>query len=278
MKSNCYVLLCLALPLLAGVCSGQQDAQGCKDSPLISRFPGSVITTCTQKPDERFDFVLQSGPKKNVEGEFHQIKYQFPKSANRDQVMSNLNAALKRAGYSIMYDSSYHGELTAHKGGTWVELEISSGGSIVETIVQEDAPKQKDAAPKQDVPVADAAALSNTLMSSGHAVVNGIFFESGKADVKPDSAAALQEIAKLMQQNPQLKLYVVGHTDNSGPLAVNIDISKQRAAAVAQVLTTKYGIARDRLWTYGDGPFSPIASNDTEQGRALNRRVELVKQ
>jgi len=71
---------------------------------------------------------------------------------------------------------------------------------------------------------------------------------------------------------------VVGHTDNAGALAGNIDLSKRRAASVVQALTTQYGIPAARLQAYGDGPYAPVASNDSEDGRSLNRRVELVKQ
>jgi outer membrane protein OmpA-like peptidoglycan-associated protein len=109
-------------------------------------------------------------------------------------------------------------------------------------------------------------------------VVNGILFDTGKADVKPESAPALDEVAKLLKQNPKLKVYVVGHTDNVGALAANIDLSKRRAAAVMQALIAKYGIPAAQLQAYGDGPYAPIASNDSEDGRTLNRRVELVEQ
>ncbi len=101
---------------------------------------------------------------------------------------------------------------------------------------------------------------------------------AGKAEVKPESGAALQEIVKLLKQDGKLKVYVVGHTDNVGALAANIELSRRRAAAVAQALTTQYGVAADRLLAYGDGPCAPLASNDSDDGRALNRRVELVKQ
>jgi outer membrane protein OmpA-like peptidoglycan-associated protein len=87
----------------------------------------------------------------------------------------------------------------------------------------------------------------------------------------------LTEIAKLLEQDPKLKLYVVGHTDNQGTLDMNMDLSRQRADAVVKVLTTKYSVAAARLHTLGDGPSAPVASNDTEEGRAKNRRVELVK-
>jgi outer membrane protein OmpA-like peptidoglycan-associated protein len=77
---------------------------------------------------------------------------------------------------------------------------------------------------------------------------------------------------------PNLKLYVVGHTDNVGGLAANLELSRRRAAAVVQALTTQYGVAAGRLQAYGAGPYAPVASNDSEDGRALNRRVDLVKQ
>ena len=155
-------------------------------------------------------------------------------------------------------------------GKTWIQIEISNNGSIRETAVTEIELKQEV--------FADAAALSSGLTSSGHIVASGILFDTGKADVKPESAAALKEIAKLLNQNPKLKLYIVGHTDNAGALEGNIDLSKRRAAAVVQTLTSQYAIAPARLQPFGDGPYAPLASNDSEDGRSLNRHVELVKQ
>ena len=75
-----------------------------------------------------------------------------------------------------------------------------------------------------------------------------------------------------------LKLYVVGHTDNQGTLAMNMDLSKRRADSVVASLTTKFAVPAGRLQAYGSGPYSPVASNDAEEGMAKNRRVELVKQ
>ncbi len=88
----------------------------------------------------------------------------------------------------------------------------------------------------------------------------------------------MEEVAKLLKQNAAMKVYVVGHTDNVGALASNLDLSKRRAAAVVPMLTTKYGVAAGRLQSFGNGPYAPLASNDDEAGRTLNRRVELVKQ
>jgi outer membrane protein OmpA-like peptidoglycan-associated protein len=171
----------------------------------------------------------------------------------------------------MVYDSGDSGDFTGHMGKTWIQIEISGGGGIPETIVVETALTQ-------DV-VATAAALSSGLTGSGHAVVNGILFDTGKAGVKSESAPALEEVVKLLQEDPKLKLYVAGHTDNVGALAANVDLSNRRAAAVVvQLLVAKYSVAADRLLPHGDGPDSRLASNDTEDGRAVNRRVELVKQ
>jgi outer membrane protein OmpA-like peptidoglycan-associated protein len=131
---------------------------------------------------------------------------------------------------------------------------------------------------ESDLITVDAASLANDINRTGHASVYGIYFDTGKADVKPESDATLKEVAKLLQGDPMLKLYVVGHTDNVGTLASNMDLSRRRANAVTQLLTTKYGVAAARLSAQGDGPTAPVASNDSEDGRAKNRRVELVKQ
>jgi OmpA-OmpF porin, OOP family len=270
MRATRLMLVCLAMPFAVHVCLAQ-DAKGCKDSPLISRFPGSIITGCNDKADNVGTFTMDGGkPAKKIEGEYHQIDYKFPSTATKAQVVRNLNTALRTAGYSFDYDSGDYGDFTVHMGKTWIMVEISGGGTIRETIVVETALTQ-------DV-VANAAALSSGLAANGHMVLNGILFDTGKAEVKPESAPALQEIVKLLKQDAKLKLYVVGHTDNVGALAGNIDLSKRRAAAIVQVLTTQDGVAADRLQPYGDGPYAPLASNDSEAGRALNRRVELVKQ
>ena len=271
MKAARLIALCLATPFAAHVCAAQtQDAQGCKDSPLISRFPGSVIADCKDKADDKFNFTLDKGLHQAVEGEFHLIRYNFPSTASKAQVVRNLNTALRKAGYTMVYDSGDYGDFTGHMGKTWIQIEIGGGGSILETIVVETALTQ-------DV-VANAAALSGGLTSNGHAVVNGILFDTGKAEVKPESAPALEEVAKLLKQDAKLKIYVVGHTDNVGSLAANMDLSKRRAAAVVQLLITQYGVAADSLQAYGDGPYAPVASKASEDGRGLNRRVELVMQ
>ena len=131
---------------------------------------------------------------------------------------------------------------------------------------------------ESDLITVNAASLANDIKRAGHASVYGIYFDTGKADIKPESDATLKEIAKLLQGDAMLKLHVVGHTDNQGALDMNMDLSRRRADAVLGALTTKYAVPAGRLRAFGCGPYSPVASNDSEDGRAKNRRVELVKQ
>jgi len=126
--------------------------------------------------------------------------------------------------------------------------------------------------------VADAKSLMSDIQAKGSASVYGIYFDFDKADIKPESEPAIKEIAKLLQENRGLKLYVVGHTDNIGTIDYNLKLSKARADAVIRELTSKYKISPGRLRAFGVASLAPVASNKTEEGRAKNRRVELVEQ
>jgi outer membrane protein OmpA-like peptidoglycan-associated protein len=130
---------------------------------------------------------------------------------------------------------------------------------------------------KQDV-VANADVLSKGIKDSGRVAVYGIYFDTGKADLKPASDPALAEIVKMLKADANLKIYVVGHTDNAGQFASNVRLSQDRAASVVNVLMSKHGIAAARLTPFGAGPTSPVASNKSDEGKAKNRRVELVGQ
>jgi outer membrane protein OmpA-like peptidoglycan-associated protein len=125
---------------------------------------------------------------------------------------------------------------------------------------------------------ASAALFQSGLKISGHVEVPGIYFDTGKAELKPESDAAVAEVARLLKTDPSLKVYVVGHTDNVASLELNMQLSQARAQAVVQALVGKHGIAAGRLIGRGAGPLAPVASNDAEAGRSKNRRVELVKQ
>jgi outer membrane protein OmpA-like peptidoglycan-associated protein len=124
----------------------------------------------------------------------------------------------------------------------------------------------------------DAGTMAKDVAATGHVALYGIYFDTDKADLKPESAPTLEEIAKFLKQEPKMTLYVVGHTDNVGGYEYNMGLSERRAGAVVKELTTKHGVQAARLKPAGTGPLAPVAPNDTEDGRAKNRRVELVKQ
>jgi outer membrane protein OmpA-like peptidoglycan-associated protein len=124
----------------------------------------------------------------------------------------------------------------------------------------------------------NAQALNEDITKTGHAAIYGIYFDTGKAVIKPESQPAMAEIAKMLAATPTLRLHVVGHTDNVGSVASNMALSKQRAEAVVNALVSDHRIAPARLIANGVGPLAPVASNAAEEGRAKNRRVELVAQ
>jgi OmpA-OmpF porin, OOP family len=119
--------------------------------------------------------------------------------------------------------------------------------------------------------------MKQSIHDTGKVALYGVYFDTDKDVVKAESQPTLDEIAKLLKADPSLKLHVVGHTDNQGKIEYNIDLSKRRAASVVKELSTKYGIAGTRLDAFGCGVYSPVASNSSDEGRAKNRRVELVE-
>lgn len=124
----------------------------------------------------------------------------------------------------------------------------------------------------------NAGDMAKGIAAEGKVAVYGVYFDTGKADLKPESKPALGEMAKLLQQDPKLKVYIVGHTDNQGAIAANVELSQKRADAVVKALSTEYKVDGKRLAAKGVASYAPVASNDNDAGREKNRRVELVKQ
>lgn len=118
--------------------------------------------------------------------------------------------------------------------------------------------------------------MSNAITKTGKVSLYGILFDTAKAEIKPESSAALVEISKLMKASPRLRLLVVGHTDAVGAFDGNRELSQRRAMAVAKALQAQYGIQASRLQSFGASFAAPVDSNENEAGRAKNRRVELV--
>ena len=129
-----------------------------------------------------------------------------------------------------------------------------------------------------DMVTVDAEAIGKGIDANGHMAIYGILFDTDSADINPESAPILAEIAKLLQARPSLNILVVGHTDNQGAYEYNMNLSGRRAGAVARYLADQHGLAPNRMHSAGVGFLAPVSSNDTPAGRAKNRRVELVKQ
>jgi len=128
-----------------------------------------------------------------------------------------------------------------------------------------------------NVRFAEGCRPAKDMLAEGKLVTYGIHFESGSDVVLPDSAPILRQIAAYLEAKPDVKLKITGHTDNVGKPAANLDLSKRRAAAVAAVLATQFGIAAERFQTDGKGDSQPVSGNVKPDGRAMNRRVEFAK-
>ncbi|MGH7682289.1 MAG: OmpA family protein [Candidatus Eiseniibacteriota bacterium] len=128
-----------------------------------------------------------------------------------------------------------------------------------------------------NVRFAEGCRPAKDMLAEGKLVTYGIHFETGSDVVQPDSAPILRQIAAYLESKPDVKLNITGHTDNVGKAADNLDLSKRRAASVAKVLSTQFGIAADRFQADGKGDTQPLSSNAKPEGRAMNRRVEFAK-
>jgi OmpA-OmpF porin, OOP family len=261
--------------LVAGPAAAQsKDAANCKDHPLLTRLPDYRIESCVQKQFDAYKFNVAKG-QNQVEGQFWNIRYQPPPGLTTKpstlQVLRNVENAITKIGGTVLASDSSKETLKIESDGKelWVEVWADYTGKYILTIVEK-------AAMAQEI-TASADVFAKGLKATGHVTVDGILFETGKADLKPESQQAIGEVSKLLKADASLKVYVVGHTDNAGTLDGNVKLSQDRAASVVQALV-RSGIDASRLKAFGSGPYSPVASNDADAGRAKNRRVELVKQ
>lgn len=303
----------IAFAFFLGV-SGFGLSLGAKDHPLIKPYAGSGPpsreffefdeSTIPLGPTTKDGILTKS---QRLEGKITKLNYANPAGRSTLEIFRNYETALKQGGFEMLYaciaqpptagpDSCGPGtatvpgwfgnrgwpyssplkprylaaRLSRSEGDVWVALEVRPANTLI-LLVETKAMETR-------MVTVNAAALAGDITRVGHVAVYGIYFDTGKADIKPESEPVLQQIAKLVKENAALKLHVVGHTDNVGALAMNLDLSRRRAASVVQALTTKFGIAAARLHAEGVGPLGPVATNKSEEGRAKNRRVELVEQ
>ena len=256
--------------------AAEPDKKGCADHPVFpTRMSGYSIGDCETKDFDAFEFETGKRDKAIVEGRRTKLTYRVEDRSKEPSglaVVRNYENAIKSVRGTVLFmdrDRFVNGKIVKDGKEIWAQVE-KGNGLIWLTVVEK-------AGMAQEI-VANAEAFSNDIKTTGHAAIYGIYFDTGKSVIKPESDAALVEIAKLLKGDAKLKVNVVGHTDSVGGIESNMKLSQDRANAVVQALTGKHGIEANRLKAYGVGPLSPVASNDTEEGKAKNRRVELVKQ
>ena len=264
-------ILCLAPMGFA-----QDDVEKAKDHPLISRMPGYYIADYIEKEFDSVTMKDSKGKEVAVEGRHFYIDYLIKddaKASSDVQILRNYINALQRIGGKVVYQEPEHLYMRVEKGGgtTWIHINPFNGGDGYDLYVVE-------AKAMAQYVAADAAAMSSELKATGHVAVYDITFDGDKAELRPEAKTAIAEVAKLLKQDPGLKLFVVGHTANVGSVEAGLKLSQARAAAVVKALTEEHGIQAGRLSAYGAGPYCPVSTNLTEEGRAKNRRVELVQQ
>lgn len=289
-RTTLIVFVLLALGASIG---GADDT----DHPLVSRYPGSTIAS--KEVQEYGEYKLGSGVDAKgsvtgptLEGKVTRILYQKPKERSNLEIMRNYEAALKTAGMETIWSCANRdcgrlwGQFNAVKAMTGTDtrylaakIRRSDGEAYVAislglTYAQVDIVEMK--AMDSGLVTVNAEMLAGGLRNEGHVSVYGIYFDTGKSAVKPESKAALQEIAKMLRQEPALQVRIVGHTDSDGSFEMNMELSRARAAAVVAALVGEHGVAASRLEPHGVGPLAPVATNTTSEGKGKNRRVEIV--
>ena len=304
-KSAC---LAIVAATLAASSAWAEDVKGSRDHPALTRFTGAEIRAYEFKdydeavmPDRP---ITREDEAKGLtlEGKLTRIAYRIDGKKSALEVYRNYQGALQAGGFKTLFeckgdeqcggdfqsfvlnsgkvsqpgqgDAAFGGKYyavlarkEAPTGDIYVFLDVMDDNSNNITPVFQQVIETKPMQTGQ-VKVLDMAAMQKSLAESGRVAVYGVYFDTDKAEVKPESKAALDEMGKLLNANPKLKVYVVGHTDNQGTLAGNLDLSQKRADAVVKALEAGYKIPAARLSARGVASLAPVAANDAEAGRA----------
>lgn len=271
--------LLFALLISAGLLVNAQENAHCDtiEPSYISRMPGFVISGCQYSEFNEQEFTPEFPKGKQAtfqkSGLYRRITYSKDESVSRVvsgvQIRSNyLNAVLKAKGKSLSVNNDVF-QLRYENKDVFFQVDYATDnddrGYVLRVIEVESM--------KQDIEIS----FSDAMNTDGKIALYGIFFDTGKSVIKPESGPALQQVLDYLKENPSVKIVVVGHTDNTGVYAGNITLSKARAKAVKDYLVAK-GAGASRLLSEGVASLCPVSTNSTEEGRAKNRRVEIVKQ
>lgn len=264
-------VLSIAFLALAGAAFAQEaDAENCKDHPMFSRMKNYIISDCKTSFDA-VEFYMPGSQTKTVEGQVTRINYSLREGAPMPsvlQVRRNYGNAVKSLSGSVLFDEEIYLTAKVVKNGKeiWVKLDVyNDGRDFTLNVLEVEAMVQE----------VTADAMYDALTKDGFMALY-INFDTGKSAIKPESMPIVEQIATLMKAHTDLKLSIEGHTDNVGTAASNKTLSEQRAKAVLDAVV-KQGIAVNRMTAVGWGQDKAVADNRTEEGRAKNRRVEIVK-
>lgn len=269
------VISSFALAILAAAnfsLAQETDAEGCKDHPLFTRMKNYYITNC-EKNFDAVEFTIAGGKTETVEGDKTVIDYNLKEGAQAPsglQIIRNYETAVKSLGGVTLYQDANAGaatfKLVKNKREIWVSIATYNGTTGIQLIILEKG---------EMVQEITADAMYNALNKDGFMALY-INFDTGKSEIKPESMPIIDQIAALLKAHADLKISIEGHTDNVGTPASNKTLSEQRAKSVMNAVVLK-GIAAGQLSAVGWGQDKPIADNRSEDGRAKNRRVEIVK-
>jgi len=263
-------VLGLVLAAAPAILAQEKDAENCKDHPMFSRMKNFYISECENNFDA-VEFTVQNGETKTVEGQKTKLVYRLQDGVPTPSVLQirrNYGNAAKSLGGTILYDEDWNLTAKVVRNGkeVWLKVQVFNDGFQYELIVLEVG---------EMVQEVTADAMYNALSKDGFMALY-INFDTGKAEIKPESAGTVDQIVALLKGHSDLKISIEGHTDNVGTPASNKALSEQRAKAVMDAVV-KGGVEASRLAAVGWGQEKPIADNRSEDGRAKNRRVEIVK-
>lgn len=280
------ILLLFGSMLLFGSTSLAQDedAENCKDYPAFNRMPDFIIGSCELKDFDAYKFKIsnsidEDAPSETVEGKYYFYYYTLNTTRKEEgkifsalQIYRNFENAFKQSKAilvsKVIEPGNSYGFITVKyvKGNieTWVNFHASDNEYEIH-FVEREAMTQ----------VIQANVMLDALNKDGFIALD-ILFDTGKSTIKQESMPIIDQIYDLLNSNPSLNVSIEGHTDNVGTPSSNKTLSDARAKAVVEAIAAK-GIAKIRMSSIGWGQEKPVADNRTEEGRAKNRRVEIVK-
>ena len=261
---NIFIILC-SLVILLCFKSFSQDVEGSKDHPMFNRMSGFYITEYSAEDFGTHEFYYLDKDEV-VEGKKTTITYISDKEVGTLKIIRNFSNAIKKIGGQAFEEGENRVVLFVNKGNaeTWAEV-YSYSDSYNLTIIEKGEVEQE----------ITANAILEELNKTGKAILY-INFDSGKSTIKNESMPVVDQIIEMMNQAPDIQISIEGHTDSDGKNESNLKLSEARAKAVVEAIT-KGGIDAARLSSAGFGEEKPIADNSTDEGKAKNRRVELIK-